>query len=217
MALIKRTSVEQAVDAANIVEIVEARTPLRRVGARYVGRCPFHEERTPSFSVNAERKLYHCFGCGAGGDLLRFVQDTEGLDFVESVEWLADRYRVELEYEEASPRAERARSRRDRLFGLLDAAARFYERHLWEIDAGEQSRSYLAERGLGEEVCREFRLGLSPGGTTLQAKAQQRGYSADELAAAGLVNRRGNDRALARSPQRPPLGPRPSGIAPAKR
>ena len=193
MALIKRTSVEQAVDTANIVEIVEARTPLRRVGARYVGRCPFHEERTPSFSVNAERKLYHCFGCGAGGDLLKFVQETEGLDFVGSVEWLADRYRVELEYEEASPQAERARSRRDRLFGLLDAAARFYERHLWNTDAGERARGYLVERGLGEEVCREFRLGLSPGDVTLPAKAKRRGYTDEELAAAGLVNRRGRD------------------------
>lgn len=193
MALIKRTSVEQAVDAANIVEIVEMRTPLRRVGTRYVGRCPFHEERTPSFSVNAERKLYHCFGCGAGGDLLRFVQETEGLDFVGAVEWLADRYRVELEYEEVSPQAEQARSRRDRLFGLLDAAARFYERHLWETEEGEPARSYLAERGFGQDVCREFRLGLSPGGPTLPAKARQRGYTNEELAAAGLINRGGMD------------------------
>ncbi|MDQ3164023.1 MAG: CHC2 zinc finger domain-containing protein, partial [Actinomycetota bacterium] len=83
--------------AADMVEVVSGRTQLRRSGARYVGRCPFHEERTPSFSVNAVDKYYHCFGCGKSGDVITFVRDTEGLDFVETIEWLADRFRVQLE------------------------------------------------------------------------------------------------------------------------
>ena len=136
MALIKRESIERVVDAADMVAIVSARTPLRRVGARWTGRCPFHEERTPSFSVNPERKLFHCFGCGKGGDLIAFVRETEGLDFAEAVEWLGDRTGVELEYEESSPRAEAHRRRRDRLFEVLEAAAAFYSRYLWEAPQG---------------------------------------------------------------------------------
>ena len=191
--MIKQTSVEQVRDTADIVEIVNAHTPLRRVGSRWVGRCPFHEERTPSFSVNADRSLYHCFGCGVGGDLIGFVREIEGLDFVQAVEWLAERSRVPLEYEEDSPEAEQRRDRRDRLFDLLDAAARFFERQLWEAPAAERVRAYLEERDLSVESCRAFRLGFSPGGNLVAGKARERGYKPDELSAAGLVNRRGND------------------------
>ncbi|MCC6222007.1 MAG: DNA primase [Thermoleophilia bacterium] len=192
MARIKQSSVEEALVAADAVELVGAKTQLRRVGSRWVGRCPFHDERTPSFSVNAERKLYHCFGCGRGGDLITFVRETEGLDFVQAVEWLADRYRVQLEYEQGGP-DESERRRRERLLALLEAAAVFYQRHLWETGAGKGTRAYLASRGLREEVCRAFRLGLSPGGDVLARKAREKGYTREELALAGLVNRRGGD------------------------
>jgi len=114
MALIAQASVEQVKTAADMVEIVGARTQLRKVGARWTGRCPFHEERTPSFSVNAADKLYYCFGCGSKGDLITFVRETEGLDFVGAIEWLADRYRIPLEYEETSPQVEEKRRRRER-------------------------------------------------------------------------------------------------------
>ena len=193
MALIKKSSIEDVVAAADMVELVSARTPLRRQGARWAGRCPFHEERTPSFSVNPTEKLFYCFGCGKGGDLIAFVRETEGLDFGAAVEALAERYGVKLEYEEASPRVEAGRRRRERVHALLEDAARFYGRNLWDTEAGEPVRGYLAGRGLGEEVCREFRLGLSPGGTILAAKAREKGYTREELVAAGLVNRRGND------------------------
>jgi DNA primase len=192
MARIKDTSVREVVAAADMVEVVSARTTLRRAGARHTGRCPFHEERTPSFSVNAADKLYHCFGCGKGGDVITFVRETENLDFAGAVEWLAERFRVTLEYEETSPRQEESRKRRERLHALLDQAAAFYERHLWETAAGAPVREYLAGRGLGEEVCRAFRLGLSPG-AGLAAKAREKGFTPDELRAAGLTNARGND------------------------
>src|ERR687884_1286121 len=100
MALIRRASVEEVKAAADIVDVVSARTQLRKAGARYTGRCPFHDERTPSFSVNAVDKLYHCFGCGVGGDMIKFVRETEGLDFAGAIEWLAERFRVPIEYEE---------------------------------------------------------------------------------------------------------------------
>jgi DNA primase len=193
VALIQKASIEQVVGAADMVEIVSGRTQLRRVGSRWTGRCPFHEERTPSFSVNAVEKLFYCFGCSKGGDLITFVRESEGLDFAEAVEWLADRTGVQLEYEEASPAVEAGRKRRERLLALLEQAAAFYARYLWDAPTGAHAREYLKSRGLGEETCRKFRLGLSPGGTVLAGKARTKGYTQEELVAAGLVNRRGND------------------------
>ena len=154
MARIKDSSVEEVKAAADMVAVVSARTQLRKAGARYLGRCPFHEERTPSFSVNPVDKLYHCFGCGKGGDVITFVRETESLDFAGAVEWLAERFRVTLEYEESSPQIEEARKRRERLHAVLDQAAAFYERHLWETAAGAPVREYLESRGLGEDVGR---------------------------------------------------------------
>ena len=98
-----------------------------------------------------------------------------------------------LEYEESSPEQDRQRRQRERLFALLEQATSFYERHLWDSPRGEAARAYLESRGLGEEVCRHYRLGLAPGGATLARKAREKGFTAQELAAAGLVNRRGND------------------------
>jgi DNA primase len=193
VARIKDTSVRDAIAAADMVEVVSARTALRRSsGSRYMGRCPFHEERTPSFSVNPVEKLYYCFGCGKGGDVVSFVRETENLDFVGAIEWLAERFRVPLEYEESSPRQEEARQRRERLYALLDQAASFFERTLWESTAGGPVRAYLERRGIGEAAAREFRLGLSPS-RGLAQKAIERGFSLDELRAAGLVNARAND------------------------
>ncbi len=192
MARIKDSSVRDVVAAADIVEVVSQRTALRKRGARYTGRCPFHDERTPSFSVNAADKLYYCFGCHRGGDVIRFVRETENLDFVGAIEWLGERFRVPLEYEETSPRQEEGRRRRDRLHEVLEQATVFFERYLWDSDLGAPVRQYLEGRGLSEAIAREFRLGLSPGGG-LAAKARERGFTADELRAAGLANQRGND------------------------
>jgi DNA primase len=192
MPMIKDESVREVVAAADMVEVVSGRTALRKAGARYTGRCPFHEERTPSFSVNPAAKLYHCFGCGKGGDVITFVRETENLDFAEAVEWLADRFRVQLRYEEASPQVDAARKRRERLHALLDQATTFCERYLWESAAGEPVRAYLAGRGLGEPTCRDFRLGLAPG-SGLARRAQEKGFTREELRAAGLTNASGND------------------------
>jgi DNA primase len=142
--------------------------------------------------VQPSDKLYHCFGCGKGGDAITFVRELEQLDFAEAVEWLAERFRVTLEYEEMSPQLEEARRRRERLHAVLEQATAFYERHLWETAAGEPVRRYLEGRGLGEAICREFRLGLSPG-NGLARKAQEKGFTPAELRAAGLTNARGND------------------------
>jgi DNA primase len=193
VARIKDTTVDAVRRDADFVAVVEERTPLRKAGARLVGRCPFHEERTPSFSVNPADKLYYCHGCHKGGDMIGFVRDTQGLDFVDAVVWLAERFRIPVEYEESSPDEDARRTRRKRLLSLLDDAASFYERYLWESPAGGFARDYLAGRGLGEKVCREFRLGLAIGGTTLGRKAREKGFTAEELQAAGLARRGGGD------------------------
>ncbi|HEY2937544.1 MAG TPA: DNA primase, partial [Gaiellaceae bacterium] len=194
MARIKDTSVDAVKQAADIVAVIEQRTPLRKgSGGRYTGRCPFHEERTPSFSVSPDKGFYHCFGCGASGDTIGFVRESEGLDFVGAIEWLAQRFNVPLEYEEASPEVEQRRRQKDRVLSVLERAASFYERYLWESESAGAAREYLRERGLHEPACREFRLGLAPGGSRLVALARDQGYTSDELLQAGLANRRGND------------------------
>ena len=142
--------------------------------------------------MNPVDKLYYCFGCGKGGDIISFVRETENLDFVGAVEWLAERFRVPIEVEEASPHVEAERRRRERLYAVLDQTAGYFERLLWDGDAGAPVREYLAGRGLGEEVAKEFRLGLAPG-RGLAEKAKERGFNLDELKSAGLVTTRGTD------------------------
>ena len=187
MALYTQESIERVKDATDMVEVVSARAELRRVGARHVGLCPFHEERTPSFSVNAESKLYHCFGCGEAGDVIRFVEATEALDFPAAVEVLADRYGVELRRENEDPKAEQRRRRRERLLAVVERAAAYYARLLWNSAEARGAREYLAGRGLEEHVLREFRIGYAPEGwETLTAAARRSGLTAEEITAAGL-------------------------------
>jgi DNA primase len=192
MARIKDSSVEAVRAAADLVAVVEERTPLRKQGARFVGRCPFHEERTPSFSVSPGRG-YYCFGCHQKGDVITFVRETQGLDFVGAIEWLADRFRVPLEYEEVSPEQAALRDRRARLHDLLEQAAAYYERALWETEIGGFARDYLKSRGLGEEIAHDFRLGLAPGGSSLSRKALAKGFTREELQAASLMRANGGD------------------------
>jgi len=193
VARIKDTSVEAVKSAAEILPLVEDYVRLRKAGGTYKGLCPFHQEKTPSFTVSPARGTYKCFGCGEGGDAISFVEKMEQVDFVGAIESLCKRFGVELEYEESSPEADRERRRKERLGQVLERAASFYERVLRDSDQGAFAREYLASRGLGEEVCRQFRLGYAPGGPTLTRRAIQEGYTQDELLSAGLANRRGND------------------------
>jgi DNA primase len=193
VARIKDSSVEAVKSAAEILPLVEDYVRLRKAGGTYKGLCPFHQEKTPSFTVSPARGTYKCFGCGEGGDAISFVEKMEQVDFVGAIESLGKRFGVELEYEESSPEADRERRRKGRLGQVLERAASFYERVLRDSDQGAFAREYLASRGLGEEVCRQFRLGYAPGGPTLTRRAIQEGYTQEELLAAGLANRRGND------------------------
>jgi DNA primase len=174
-----------------MLAVVGARTELKRAGANeYVGLCPFHDERTPSFGVNPHDKVYHCFGCQASGDLFSFVMETEGLDFTGALEALADRFGVQLQTEAEDPQAAARRERRERLHALLARAADFYGRYLWEADEAAQARAYLAGRGLGDELLREFQVGYAPSAWDRMLRASRAaGFSEDELLAAGLAQR----------------------------
>ena len=193
MARIKDASVEQVKSAAEILPLVEDYVRLRKAGGTYKGLCPFHAEKTPSFTVSPARGTFKCFGCGEGGDAIAFVEKLEQVDFVGAIETLAKRFGVQLEYEEISPEADRERQRKDRLGKLLERATLFYERQLWDSEQGAFAREYLESRGLDEEVCRAFRLGYAPGGATLGRGAQKEGFTRDDLLATGLGNSRGND------------------------
>jgi DNA primase len=183
---------ERVRDAVDFVELVGARTELRPAGPRRMtGLCPFHDERTPSFGIDPVEKLYHCFGCGVGGDVFKFAMETEGLDFAGALEVLAERAGIELEREAEDPRDAERRGRRERLLALLERTAAYYVRVLWESDEAAPARAYLAERGLEQEVLREFRIGFSPRSWDRVVVASRRaGYSEDELLAAGLGSRR---------------------------
>jgi DNA primase len=190
---IKDESVERVKAAMEIVPLVEETVRLRKSGGSFSGLCPFHQEKTPSFTVSPARGTFKCFGCGEGGDAITFVMKRDNIDFVDAIELLASRFNVELEYEESSPEHDRKRAREGRLRALLERAAEFYARVLWDSEIGAPAREYLASRGLGEEICREFRIGYAPGGGQLTGRARQEGYSQEELLAVGLANRRGND------------------------
>ncbi len=191
MARYTADSRDRVRDAIDFVELVSTRTELRRAGPRsYEGLCPFHDERTPSFSVEPLEKVYYCFGCQASGDVFTFVQETEGVDFKGALELLADRAGIELEVEAEDPREAQQRARRERLLELLGRTASYYERYLWESEEAVGARAYLAERGLGEQALRGFRVGYAPSAWDRVLLASRRGgFSERELYDAGLAQR----------------------------
>jgi DNA primase len=191
VALYTSDSKDRVRDAVDFVELVSARTDLRRAGpARYEGLCPFHDDRTPSFGIDPAQKVYHCFGCQASGDVFTFVQETEGVDFKGALELLSERYGVELEREEEDPREAERRQRRSRLLELLARTSAYYERYLWESSEAAHARDYLKERGLGEEVLKAFRVGYAPSAwNRVLLASRSGGYSEQELYVTGLAQR----------------------------
>jgi DNA primase len=184
--------------AADIVQVVSEYTPLRRQGQRWVGLCPFHTERTPSFSVNANENLFYCFGCQASGDVISFVMDKEALDFPAAVERLASKTGISLRYTDRSEGEGRKRRAR-----YLDAMARavewYHQRLLSGSDAGP-ARSYLRARGLDGDVVRDFRIGWAPAGWDELTRALRLDKDLAEGTGLARLNRRGrlNDHFRAR-------------------
>lgn len=191
MARYTSDSRDRVREAIDFVELVGTRTELRRAGPRsYEGLCPFHDERTPSFSVEPVEKVYYCFGCQASGDVFTFVQETEGVDFKGALELLADRAGIELQLEREDPREAQRRVRRERLLELLSRTASYYERYLWESGEATHARDYLEQRGLDEVTLKEFRVGYAPSAWDRVLLASRRGgFSKTELYETGLAQR----------------------------
>lgn len=185
-------SKERVRDAVDFVELVSAKTELRKAGPdRYEGLCPFHDERTPSFGINPTLKVYHCFGCEASGDLFTFVRETEGLDFAGALEALADRFGVQLETEGEDPAEQKRRKRREGLLGLLDWAANHCQTTLADATDATAARDYLAGRGLAAETLELFRVGYAHDDwNALSVAAREQGYNDEHLMAVGLARRR---------------------------
>jgi DNA primase len=190
VARISEESIAAVRETANMAEVVGQYTDLKQAGGQMMGLCPFHEERSPSFSVEPHDKLYHCFGCGEAGDIFKFVMEKEGLGFTEAVEALADRYGVELQREQEDPRAEAARQRRQRLQQLLERAAAYYSNYLWESKEAGKAREYLAARGLSEETLKNFGVGFAPSAwDKILVAGQRAGFTVPEMHSVGLVQK----------------------------
>jgi DNA primase len=154
-------TLEQIRAASDIVDIIGSYLPLKRAGGSFVALCPFHKEKTPSFHVNPQRQIFHCFGCGKGGDVFTFVKEYENLDFPEAVRRLADRAKIPLEYE-AGGGDHQSRDLKDRLLQIHEQIAQRWQNALANEAGGQVARDYLAKRGVSPEAVKLFRLGAAP-------------------------------------------------------
>jgi DNA primase len=204
---ISQRSIEEVREAANIVEVASEFTALRRQGARFTGLCPYpdHQEKTPSFSVDPERGLYHCFGCKRGGDAIKLVIELRSFSFVDAISYLADRSNVQLDFEGSDADSEAAKERNHRrrqIHKALAAATAYYHKYLLKSPSSgaEQARTYLTRRGIEISSIEEFRLGYAPprGSSSFLGAAKKLGLDRKILADAGLLSARGEERFFGR-------------------
>lgn len=196
LGLIPEDKIAEIRDRTDIVAVIGEYVTLKRTGVNHKGLCPFHNEKSPSFNVNAQKQFFHCFGCGKSGDVITFVSELEGKSFMETLRELARRAGVELPEERRSPRdEERARaaeSERARMVRLHELVAKFYREQL-ASPAGEAARAYLASRGLDEPTAEKFHVGFAPAGWEALARHLEAKKVPVELAErAGLIRRRDN-------------------------
>ena len=174
---------------ADIVKIVGSYVTLKKNGHRYVGLCPFHNETAPSFSVDEQKQVYHCFGCKAGGSVIQFIMEIERLSFQEAVAFLADQLHMPLPEMQNDPGYERRRSLKERIYLANKSAARLYHQLLWQPE-GAGILHYIQQRGLSDAVIRRFGIGAAPPSARVGQKLMQEGFTEDELVQAGLMLRR---------------------------
>jgi DNA primase len=182
--------IEEVRTRADIVEIIGAHVRLRRAGRNFVGLCPFHNEKTPSFSVNAERGFFHCFGCGVGGSVFNFITRVEGLTFPEAVRSLAKKYGVTLpEHDVSGPAA----GEREAMLKASEVAAEFFAHVLWNTTDGAMARDYLKSREIIVETARTFMIGYAPSRPASLAKALEKRGLRDAGVKVGLVKKDGTE------------------------
>lgn len=194
MPRIDQETVRKILDTADIVEVVSDFVKLKRSGANYMGLCPFHNERTPSFSVSKAKGVCKCFSCGKGGTPVGFIMEHEQLSYAEALRWLANKYNIEIKERELTAEEIAQASERESMLALNEFALQFFENKLFESDEGRTiGLSYFRNRGLTDAAIKRFRLGYSPEARdALASEAMKKGYSPELLASTGLCSR--NDR-----------------------
>ena len=191
MSLIPPEVIEQIIAANDVVDVIGGYFPLKRSGPVYKALCPFHNEKTPSFTVNPQRQIFKCFGCGAGGNVLRFVMNYENLDFLGAAKKLAERAGIKIEQTELTAEQAAAYSMRRRLLALHAEAADFFHWHLMKKPSAQIARDYLKSRGISGDIARNWKLGYAPDEwDAIRAFGDSRGFSHEELVASGLVKLR---------------------------
>ena len=187
--IISEPVLEQIRQSNDVVEVIGSYFPLKRAGANFRALCPFHKEKTPSFNVNPQKQIWHCFGCGAGGDVFSFLMKYENLDFVDSVRRLAERAGIKLEYQNRA--GEPGSDRKESLLKIHELAANFYHHNLMKESGASVAREYLKKRRLTSEIASKWRLGYSPDRWDgLIQHAASRKFPAELLETAGLALRR---------------------------
>ena len=172
-------------DRIDIVELISSYLKLQKSGINYKARCPFHNEKTGSFFVSPERQIWHCFGCGKGGDAFGFIKEIEGMEFPEALRALAARAGVELT--PRSPEYQQFQSAKTKLYEVTELATRFFEKQLWESASGRSALDYLQGRGMTDESIKKFRLGWAPDSWNSLTDFLGRNYSGQEIVTAGLA------------------------------
>lgn len=169
---IPQAFLDDLLDRVDIVEVIDRRVKLRKSGKNYTARCPFHEEKTPSFSVNPDKQFYYCFGCGAGGNALGFLMDYENLDFPRAVESLAGSAGMEVPREPSSTPHDPEREQTNKaLYALMEEVSRYYRGQLRTHPQARRAVDYLKGRGLTGQIAKEFDLGFAPPGWNNLMKA----------------------------------------------
>lgn len=182
MARINTDDIDSLRDKADMIDLVSGYTTLKRAGGqKFKGLCPFHTEKSPSFTVDGGTNLFYCFGCGKGGNIYQFVQEMESLPFPEAVEWLARREGFDLRYEEMKPGEAKAAGLKVRLLAANNEAARFMHRCLMETPEASGARRYLGGRGFDRAVAERWQLGWAPGRDALAKHLMGKGFTRDEL------------------------------------
>ncbi len=185
---ISRDVIDTIRDRVDLVQLVSQTVTLKRRGSSMVGLCPFHQEKTPSFGVVPHKNIFHCFGCGEGGDCFKFVMKTRGLTFIESVKELGSQVGVEVEDKQLSEADKRRIQKRATLYDVCEAAARFYHSCLTTTGEGKVALEYLKNRGITDETIKAFRLGYAPARWDgVQDYLRREGYSQELAVAAGLL------------------------------
>lgn len=177
---------EELRQRADIVSVIGSYVQLKKNGHRYVGLCPFHNEKSPSFCVDGQKQVYHCFGCKAGGSVIQFVMDIERLTFPEAVGFLANQMHMPLPELQNDPAYEKRRSLKERIYLANKAAARLYHQHLWQED-GADILAYVKKRGLSDAVIRRFGIGAAPARPSIGSTLMTEGFTKEELVSAGLM------------------------------